>query len=270
MLGDSNHSSELNRRLHIVKELAEKAEKDSVLFMEVSYKPLVSLFVTTGEVTSENKNKRSVHLRFVSEPHHYSEVLNDIQTMDTDILGLRVYNNLLDNPINKLDMKLYKEKFDSVCGELDAAKSKYHGICCHEDGDEDNTSVANVFVLHVCDIMNLLVCKKNETIPELELTTNLLKSIDDKVCIGNELNLVTETNREFFMSHIDYFYVCYAYIGNTSFTPIRTRVEKNSQTFVISSFFTNDDHFNNHQGGKMMQFNQNNERFVSRMIYRSI
>ena len=115
MQGASSESVELNRSLHIAKQLAEKAEEGSLFFIEVSYKPLVSLFITTGELINNNGNTHSVHLRFVSEPHHYSEVLHQIQTMNTDILGFNIYHELVDNDINKLDYEDYKAKVDSVC-----------------------------------------------------------------------------------------------------------------------------------------------------------
>ena len=198
MQGASSESLELNRSLHIAKQLAEKAEEGSLFFIEVSYKPLVSLFITTGELINNNGNTHSVHLRFVSEPHHYSEVLYQIQTMNTDILGFNIYHELVDNDINKLDYEDYKAKVDSVCREIDTYKSKYHGVCCYEDGDEQHTSISNVFILHICDIMNLLVCKANTTVPLVELKTNLLNTIDERVCIGDELNFITESNRDFF------------------------------------------------------------------------
>ena len=270
MDGVTRPSVELNRHLHLVKELAENAEEGSTFFIEVSYQPLVSLFVTTGKVIKDQPDKHSVHLRFVSEPHHYSEVLNEVKVTDTYVLGFNLYNQLTDNIINKLEMVDYKKKFDKVCKELDVAKKKYHGICCYEDGEELNASISNVFILHICDIMNLLVCKENGIIPQVELGTNLLKEIGNKVCIANEVAFITKSNSDFFMRHIDHFYVCYAYVSNTSFTPIRTRVNKDSSIFVRSSFFTNDDHFNNHQAGKLNLFNQNNEQITSRMIYRSI
>ena len=86
----SSVSSEMNRRLHATKELAESAEEGSVFFLEVTYKPIISLFITTGSISRDNPQKRSVHLRFVNEPEHYSELI-DFRVMHVNILGFKIY-----------------------------------------------------------------------------------------------------------------------------------------------------------------------------------
>lgn len=75
---------------------------------------------------------------------------------------------------------------------------------------------------------------------------------------------------DFVHLHIDYLYTCYTYYGNHSFVAIRTKVPKNSNVFIQSSFFMNDDHFVNHQKGKMIEFNQNELSLESKIMYRSI
>ena len=72
------------------------------------------------------------------------------------------------------------------------------------------------------------------------------------------------------MKHVDFLYVCYAYYGNNSFVPIRTRVSITSTELKEASFFMNDNHFILHQIGKMKEFNQNDNRQDYRILYRTI
>jgi hypothetical protein len=43
-----------------------------------------------------------------------------------------------------------------------------------------------------------------------------------------------------------------------------------TEIFPMSSFLMNDDHFLAHQRGKIMQINQSESNYVTRMLYRTI
>ena len=120
--------------------------------------------------------------------------------------------------------------------------------------------------------MNIMIEARNNTTPKVQLKTALLKDLPESVAVVNEFSYkyLEKKHLEFMIIHMDFFYLCYGYYSNHSFMPIRTSVPGNSSIFKVSSFFMNDDHFVNHQKGKIIEFNQNEANLISRIMYRTI
>ena len=260
-------SPELRRRLDNVKSLAESAEEGSYFFVEVSFRPLVSVIVVTGSKKEENRDKRNAHLHYVYETIQYSEYVHNSD--DSDAIGFKTYRRLVGPTTPRITYDKYQKSFYSICSNINDAIRDNHGIKCYEDGDTENRMSTNVFFLHVCNIMNLIVSKRECKVPQLYIKTNTLNKISTDMCFDDETVFITASNRPMFLEHIDYCYLCYAYICNNSFIPIRSLVDMNSKTFNKSLFFTNNRHYVNHQHGKLQEFNCNNDNLVSKMLYRS-
>ena len=261
-------SEELVRRIETIKKIAEQGDEGDVSFIEISSYPLVSLLIISGERYSENETKRKIHLEYKTQPSCFPTY--NISSVGPEKIGYDKY--MLDNVEDKKKMTLdeYSNKFNIVCSNIDKAIRKYHGIKCYEDGNEGNTSTANVFILHVCDVMNILHCKRNGGMPTLFLKTRLLKEICSNAIFEFLSTYFNENSTKFLFNNIDYFYLCYAYFGNYSFVPIRCMVDDESTSFKESKFFTNNPEFVYHQMGKMKAFNQTNEKTISKFVYRSI
>ena len=128
-----------------------------------------------------------------------------------------------------------KEKND-LCEDIDASITKNHGVRCFEDGDKDNLMVRNVFYLHICDVINIIITRTSGEAIDVVVPTDLLTIIPKDMTNDFELKFLREENRAFLMEHADFLYYCYAYIGNHSFIPIRTKLNDNSSIFVESPF----------------------------------
>ena len=169
-------------------------------------------------------------------------------------------------------MESYCSLFEEVCQDIDRAILDFHGVKCYRDGNKDNNNKSNIYFLHVCDVLNCMSSKyMHQTLPEVGICTSTLIELP-QVGVVNDLELKYLHNHlvEFLNLHLDYLYVCYAYYGNHSFMAIRTKIQKDNKIFKESLFFMNDDHFFKHQEGNLMEFNQNESRLESKIMYRSI
>ena len=158
-----------------------------------------------------------------------------------------------------------------TCIDVDKAIRDYHGIVCYHDGNHHNTSLSNIYVMHVCDVMNIMVASMKGNIPKVVVKSTLMVNLSGDH-IKNELmqTHLRKINFDFFFAHIDFLYMIYGYYSNHSFVAIRTEVSINSRIFKQASFFTNDSQFITHQEGKLIEFNQNEKRSETRLIYKSI
>ena len=259
---------DMKNTIKSVIDTAESSDEGSVFFVQLSHHPVVSLYISTGKFKDESETKRCIHMKYVYEEDTYP--VFDLHNNTPESIGFQKYNLLDLNEELLLSFPEYKIKFYNVCDDLNSAIAKYNGIMCFEDGNKLNSTGRNVIILHVCDIMNLMICKKENRNCNLFLKSNILDTIDNRLKNSIDMDYIREDCRVFFWSHIDFFYTCYGYLANTSFIPIRTTVKLGCDTFKESSFFTNNDHFNNHQKGKLMQFNQSEDKVITRIIYRSI
>ena len=259
----------MNERLSVLKGIAETSVEGRVFFYEVSSNPVVSLYITTGSVSKSNPKKKDLHLKYVNEPSNYPKVSLVGKTLDE--VGYDRYQGVVQNDtVIDVSFDEYKIKFHSICDKLNKAISQYHGIKCYEDGDSSNQSVTNVIILHICDVLNIMLSEVEEKVPHLFMDTSLFRMIDRRLSKEVQIPLLSRTEKKFVIQHVDFFYMCYAYVGNYSFVPIRTKVERDCDIFKTSSFFTNDEHFIKHQKGKLSAFNEREDKMFTKMIYRSI
>ena len=262
-------SNEWQRRFDIIKDRAEHADKGDTFFMQVSSHPIVSLFLVTGDIIDPNSRKKNIHLHLSHQDETYPKVLTSQKQMDT--MGWNKYNALCGiEESNQHERKIYDIKMKIVCSGIDESIKCNHGVKCFEDGNVDNLEATNIFYLHICDILNLMVNKQDDTSNEIVVETKLLKSIPDGLVNDFEVRFLNRNYRDFLLKHIDFIYYCYAYVGNHSFIPIRLKVNKDSTIFKDSSFFMNNEHFLKHQFGKLQEINQNGCGIVSQIAYRSI
>ena len=189
-------SAELKRKIAICKSIAEDAQEGDVNFVEISSFPLVSLYIATGAPTSEDKRKKSVHMDFRNEPNSFPTF--NVHSIGPEKMGYDKYILSIDDNEVQLSLVEYTMMFTSTCKDIDAAISKYHGVKCFEDGNVSNDTTSNVFFLHVCDVMNIISCKRNNTTPVLFIKTGLLKEIKKEVSYDSIYDFIKIENREFF------------------------------------------------------------------------
>ena len=275
----TEQQKEWQRRLENAKRCAEDGKEGDVYFLQVSSIPVVSLFITTGAKVDKLGVKRDVHLRFVGEPDYYPEAITEYIEMDR--IGYNIFRNKIQlhgikKQIDKygdLSMEDYHTFFVSTCKDIDSSIRDYHGVRSYRDGDKKNGANSNIFILHICDIFNLMGYKNIDVdaVPEVKVTTELLKELPRNTIVNDfEEVYLSCTNSEFLLLHLDFFYMIYCYYSNHSFMAIRLATKNRCSIFTQSSFFMNDDHFVNHQYGKIKEFNQNNSHLVSKVIYRTI
>ena len=258
----------MDGRLATIKLLASTSNEGDVFFYEVSSNPVVSLYVTTGKDKPGATNNKNIQLVYVNQPSTYPQLDLSVKTLDE--VGFERFNALRIDDKTKLSLEEYKVMFHSICHKINTAIRQYHGIKCYEDGDSSNATTTNVIILHICDVMNIMSSQLKKSIPEVIVTTKLLQSFDQRISNELEISFLSCENKKFFLSHIDFFYMCYGYLGNFSFVPIRSKVDIDSDLFKMLSFFTNDNHFIKHQKGKLLALNQHEEKIFTKMVYRSI
>ena len=261
-------SNDWTRRLDNAKELASNASFGSRFFLAVSSQPVVSLNIITGDKQDNTSKQRQVHLNYQLQPDDYPLVYKTME--ETYLHAYDQYKNRLDTSIETMDFNSFSSQFNDICMDIDSSIRQNHGIKCYEDGDASNNDASNVMILHICDVFNIMQSYRENSVPVLYIKTRLLREVSSSITNEFQKSFLKEYLVPFFWNNIDFLYTCYAYYGNFSFVPIRTLVDKDNEMLKSSSFFTNDEHFVNHQIGKLQEFNQNESNFVSKLAYRSI
>ena len=263
-------SEDWKRRLNEVKRKAMVADEGSTYFLQVSSHPVVSLFIVTGDKLNDTSNERSVHLHYSPQPECYPPVITDTSVLEA--MGYEQYNKLNGTMMKKYPtLEEYKISLYSLFDDIDRTILENHGVRCYDDGCARNKAHTNVFYLHICDVLNIFINKKMHSgTTEVIVSTDMLMSIPTTMSNEFEDSYLRESNKEFLSSNVDFVYYCYAYLGNKSFVPIRTGIKDNSNTFVCSKFFMNNDHFVMHQYGKLQEINQNGCGITSKIAYRTI
>jgi hypothetical protein len=274
-MADLHLSTDWDAKLEKVKKFAEDGELGACYFLEMTRNPLTSVFVYGGQKKAGSK-KREVHVKYSMQPECYPNI--PYHKMDIIKQGWECHlrrkqkemNDTNSNELNALTYNKYERRYRAVCLLIDASIRDHHGVVCFEDGDKSNDDYRNVYFLHVCDIMNIHVNKSKGCTTDLKIKSQLLPEIKSTmVDTLTSVSLVGD-DLEFFTNEIDIFYRSFGHFGNFSFCPIRTSVEKNSDVFLRSSFYMNNEHFSRHQRGKMQEFNQNNTCPFKRISYRSV
>jgi hypothetical protein len=142
---------------------------------------------------------------------------------------------------------------------------------CFEDGNHNNLDYRNVFLMHVCDIINIFITDMlHMDDATFMIPTNLLYELLKKFKNKLTNRRLLEAQRRFLLHHCESFYTIYAYYGNYSFMGIRTFINEYNDKLAHSAFFMNDDFFIKHQQGKITEHNcykPTNEHFIT---YRSV
>ena len=158
--------------------------------------------------------------------------------------------------------------FYNTCKDIDSSKKKYHRVLCYDDGNSTNKRVDNCYFLHICDIMNMMSVRGKGYVPDIVVKTSMFETLPCNGVVNKfEKSHLNKSNVPFLM---DFFYRLYSYYSNTSFMSIRTSVSRDNVILNTSYFFMNNDHFLQHQIGKLAEFNQNEKDIQSKILYRSI
>jgi hypothetical protein len=275
----SNFSSDpqFRDKLDRLTQTARTANQGDTNFIQVKFCPVVSLFLETGNMKQDPEEGREVHMRVVNQPEHYPDPINEILGIHRHLYSLYMrklherYEN--DNTVgfSPIEFNKWKTKFMDITDIIDAAIYSNHGIKCYEDGDCTNNHISNVIYIHVCDIINLYITKlRSLPRPNVVVVTQLLESFPENITDELTTKLLSYKKLKTLVKYIDLFYIFYAYYGNFSFIPIRGALNRELlNEMPHSSMFMNDEHFVNHQCGKMMQLNVDNPAMQTVAYYRS-
>ncbi len=267
------YASEQQRKLGVAMHYAESASNGDEFFHEYSYKPLTSMFLTTGELIEGEEQKHEVHIHLIEQHSGYppqKDSLEDVMEYGYHIFCEKNDQNTAESTgVSRTLYTLieYKEMFQDIKGVIDRATYGHHGIKCFADGDLNHTNAGNMYHMHTCDIFNMMMHEATNTRIRLLIETSLLPFITPQTKHMLEERLLNCTQRFFLLKNIDIFYITYGYYFNRSFVPIRTRVPQNSNHFRISRFFMNDEHFVQHQRGKMKAIDDFELNYLTRLYY---
>jgi hypothetical protein len=250
------------QKLQTATTLSENGEEGDVHFVQVSHCPVSSLFLITGEAR-ENSNLHHVTLRIVGQTAEYPPFPANMYSSQKK--GYKYHlekacelyeadNTLGFSPLN---FQTCREMFMNICQHIDAALCANHGIKCYHDGNVSNDRFSNKVFMHVCDVLNILKCERNNSpVPTVYIQTPMFEHVSYEWTNILIHSMLTEYELEFLHKEINYFYTCYCHFGNFNFLPaIRTRVQEDCTVLARSAFFTNNPHFIEHQRGKMKELN---------------
>jgi hypothetical protein len=249
---------------------AENAEEGTVTFAAMSSNPVRSMYLTTQEEKDDGSGLREYGMHIVGQPPNFPETPRTMVLMQRE--GYRRYLTrvLVDQRqegvhLVPLSIGEWRQTFMSVISVIDEAIRDSHAVMCFEDGDFENKSVTNIFYLHVCDIMNVYMNRLDEEVPVIYLPSPSL--VELKLSTRNMLTdrLFNSRQLNFFTQEIDFLYNSYAYFANYSFVPIRTLVEHDDTVWKTAGFYTHDNHFREHQEGKLKVIarDQSSRNFVN-------
>ena len=166
-----SNSLDWKRRIGYIKRKAKYADEGSTFFLQVSNHPVVSLFIVTGAIDTKNRDERLIHLHFEPQPDTYPNLVTSTSMMET--MGYNDYMSSCRSDETIMDKEEYKKKFYACCEDIDKSIKVNHGVKCYEDGDSTNNSETNVFYLHVCDILHIMISKSSG------VPNNILGAMDE-------------------------------------------------------------------------------------------
>jgi hypothetical protein len=275
-LSTTAFEQDIGRRLDIAKRCAEKGNPGEVFFHEASSNPLISMFITTGELIDGSDDTHETYIMMECQHAGYPLRINDFteiirkgydmfcvkypqETGTATGVGRTLYS-----------YEEYAKMFRKMCRIIDAAIYSTHGIECFADGDVTNRDHENMYYLHICDIMNVMVHEAANKQINLLITSLSLPYITQEMKHIFQERLINSRQCFFLMSNVDIFYMLYGYYKNNSFMAIRTKMVRRTTVFKESSVLMNDDHFVNHQRGKLKEIEQSELDVITRMLYRTI
>jgi hypothetical protein len=276
MSQDFKWTAEWAAKLKKTQEMAEKGEEGNVFFLEMkNANPICSMYLITGKISEDDKNKRDFHMHVEQEPRTYpyfptSQVL--IRNLAYQEYARRFQNrtSTTSSTFGMMSEAAFTRKFLEITVAADSSIRQTHGIMCYQDGDLKNHAKHNVFILHISDVLNIHMRKKMGLKTNLLIKTHSLSFIPDTTKNKFIEETLSTDMLMFLEENVDFFYRLYCYYANDSFVPVRTEVDIKCKVFKLSRFFMNDPFFSKHQKGKLSQFNQLNKEFESTLAYRSI
>jgi hypothetical protein len=251
------------------------ASNGDEFFHEYSYKPLTSMFITTGELIEGDGREHELHTHLIEQHSGYPPHIDSYEDIIKKGYQLFCENNDLNTKkltefgCTSLNIVEYKEMFCVVKGIIDRAIDTNHGIKCFADGDLNNMEPDNMYYMHICDIFNIMIHEYASRRIRLLIETSLLPYITPQMKHMLEERLLNCRQYYFLLNNVDIFYMSYGYYFNTSFVPIRTRIPTQSGIFKMSCFFMNDEHFVQHQRGKLKEIDQIEDDYINRILYRT-
>jgi hypothetical protein len=266
-----NVSETVRESLETARRMVETGSIGTAAFVELTSNPLTGVWWTAEKKNETYPELNDIEINLIAEPSYYPEKPDDLMDLRNNAFLKYVMRCDENKIVDKLTRFEWKMKMSEILRIIDGSTEEYGGVKCYENGDMEDGSDWNMYILHVCDVFNIAVEEENERFPELYLESAFLGEFYEHS--RNELfhKLLTNNQIDFLMEEIDFVYSWFSYWNNQSIVPIRTRVFDDSTIFKESKFFTNDHIFRRHQSGKMKQLYQDrNNLTVSITPYRSI
>jgi hypothetical protein len=226
----STLSPEFKKKLGEVQDRAEKAEEHTCNFLEINSNPVTSLYLITGQKKNDGSVEKDIHMSFEQQTNDFpvmpvTEALCDKQGYSWYTTKVkRDYDLGITSKYEPMKFDYWKEVLYNMRHIIDASIKTYHGIKCYEDGDMTNDNIKNVYFLHVCDVMNLYINKKDKKQTTLLLKSKLLEELKHTTIDQLTTCILNEEYTTFFVDNIDFLYTTYCYYGNASMLPIRTHI----------------------------------------------
>ena len=104
-----------------------------------------------------------------------------------NIKGYTIFQESLNNNyfqvdteiFNKISFNQYKLWFQDTCNNIDECINKYNGVVCYLDNTEGDNRSENNFILHICDIMNIMSNIHNHKHIDVIVRSTLLHQLDN-------------------------------------------------------------------------------------------
>jgi hypothetical protein len=202
-------------------------EECDVHFLQISTVPLSSMVLTTGSpILNGDGRKKQVHMRMLGPPPDLPKVPNGVKAIVQDGYKKHIahtvssYNAPGGCASRVIPFPNWGSLFHSVTSVIDKMIYAHHGIKCHVDRNINNEMLINIFYLHVCDVLNIIACRHNNTpLPQVAIRTSMLQSLPDSILetLTTALSELTKESFGILLSKINFFYIVYVYYGNGSF-----------------------------------------------------
>jgi hypothetical protein len=254
---------------------AENGNEGLVTFAPLSSNPVQSMLLTTQDIRDDDSGLRNYHVHIVSQPPNFPETPRNMNLMQRE--GYRRYlrrvlvtHRSTSAHVIATSFDEWREMFMSVISVMDESIRDRHGVLCFEDGNMNNNDVTNVFYMHICDVMNVYICRLAGEVPVVYLPTPSFNTVNVKSKNMLTDRMLSTEQINFFIQEIDFLYNSYAYFANYSFLPVRTLLEPRDDVITTAHFYTHDDHFRTHQDGKLKVIERDQNRHLATVVYRSI
>jgi hypothetical protein len=240
------------------KAMVETGPEGTECFIEISSKPLTGCLFTADKKNPMNPELNDISITVLAEPAFYPEKPEDLCDIKNE--GYAKYISRCDKKgqEERFTRFEWKKNFANVREVILKCIEEYGGIKCYKNGDMSDESEGNLFIMHVCDILNVFVMSYNKKVPELYLKTCMLSELEEDT--KNDLldkKVLNLDEMKFLFQEIDFFYIWFCYWEKKSFLLIRTEVDpRNNRSFEDAVFFTKDAVFCRHQDGKLKQMYQ--------------